>query len=378
MLDKDGETPLHKTCRQGSTSMIQTLIDHGANINLVNIHGFTTLDLQKKNHDIRDKVMLTTEYVRTESSKVITLLLQKGADITEVRNYYHLPLCIAYTKGYDESVKLLIKQGANSNDRCHKDGKTSLWSTCKRGFNKKVEILIDNGADVYEIEETGKTLLHVTSTIYLFQLLIAISSDLNNPDYYGRYPLYESMKDCPIAISEEDKKTALISVFESGNTELSRLVVSRGYTNGIANFNETILHNAYRLGLFANVKILLKDGNDINEVSHYDYTPEILADIAGNDDLLKYLIQKGCLIAGNDDLSEYKNSQDYSYGLRTYRNGYTSLFAACQRKYYDIVDILLERGANLNNALYVACQEGYLDTVQFLVQKGADVNSICP
>ncbi|XP_052086583.1 ankyrin repeat and KH domain-containing protein 1-like [Mytilus californianus] len=60
----------------------------------------------------------------------------------------------------------------------------------------------------------------------------------------------------------------------------------------------------------------------------------------------------------------------------TIRYGYTPLFAACQRKYYEIVDMLLEEGANINKALYDACRESYLDTVKFLLQNGATVNSI--
>ncbi|CAC5382931.1 unnamed protein product [Mytilus coruscus] len=346
-----GRTLLHDACRERNYKIIELLVYKGVDINVSDMFGATPLLaclLQNEEEDLWQKdfiegnscfpfdldkwdpvniisfCKLQENYVEqwtrfkpllfgrkykslTEDHyKVIQLLVENSADINKAEKKGRTPLAFARetgdtrTKGYDEIVKLLINHGADYNYHCNRDGKTPLYSACKLGFNTIAEILIANGADVYEIEETGKTLLPVTITIYLFQLLIGISSDLNKPDCFGRYPLYESMingvddisdyllhKDCPIAIVEGDKKTALISVFERGNTDLTRLVVSKGYTNGIANFNETILHNAYRL-----------------------------ADIAGNDDLSEYLIQKGFPIARNDDLSEYLITQDFNYGLR--------------------------------------------------------------
>lgn len=311
-----GEPPLVAACQQGHGFLIQLLIDKGADIRdallvavqndydtTVKILSYKGGNLSYQTDDGKSLLKLAFEH---GSIKVIAFLLQKGADITEVRNYYHLPLCIACTKGYDETVKLLIKLGVNCNDRCNKDGKTPLWSACQRGFNKIVDILIKNGSDVYEMNETGQTLLHVAHNFYIFQLLIYISLDSNKPVYnetnrcldsnkpdsIGRYPLYESMVNgnddisdyliqnhCHIAISERDHKTALISVFKSGNNKLSRLVVSKGYTNNIR--SQTIVNHLFRLGNFEINRFLSQNIHGMCDIYRYNYISVILADIAG-------------------------------------------------------------------------------------------------
>ncbi|VDH90165.1 Hypothetical predicted protein [Mytilus galloprovincialis] len=105
----------------------------------------------------------------------------------------------------------------------------------------------------------------------------------------------------------------------------------------------------------------------------FDQTPLCLSIRRGHIKLTKNLIKNGEDV--NLTVEEKGTNDDASLSM-IIRYGYTPLFVACQRKYYEIVDMLLERGANLNKALYDACIEGYLDTVKFLRQKGANVNSI--
>ncbi|VDI43366.1 Hypothetical predicted protein [Mytilus galloprovincialis] len=106
----------------------------------------------------------------------------------------------------------------------------------------------------------------------------------------------------------------------------------------------------------------------------FEQTPLLLAIRRGHTEVSKFLLRHGVNVNLTFEEWEIKNDIPLS---TTILYGYTPLFAACQRKDYKIVDMLLDKGANLNKALYDACREGYLDTVRFLLQKGADVNLVC-
>ncbi|CAG2184837.1 unnamed protein product [Mytilus edulis] len=257
------------------------------------------------------------------------------------------PLYEACVQGDIGTFKSLIKNRANVNMQTN-FGDMPLVAACEQGHGFLIQMLLEEKADVNQA------------------LYCAVQKDLQ--------------KSCPITISEEDTKKALISVFESGNKEMSKLLVSNGYTDNLLH-NEAMLYHAYRLGLYENIEILGRYGMDVKKTYKYGYTPMILADIGGNDvlsEILQSAISSTPLHDVNVNLTfeEWKTKNDVSLST-TIRYGYTPLFAACQRQNYEIVDMLLERGANLNKALYDASREGFLNTVQFLLQKGADVISIC-
>ncbi|CAC5410668.1 unnamed protein product [Mytilus coruscus] len=479
-LIRNGWTPLYEACVQGDIETFKSLIKNRANVNMqTNFGEMPLVAACQQGHGF-----------------LIQMLLEERADINQA-------LYCAVQKDCDRAVKILLYKGG---DLGYKgvDGKSLIKLACEHGSIKAIKILSVKGADFTEIDVNGRTLIHVAcnkNSVDLIQFLIDKGLDLGIPDKNGRFALFVSIdkgfydlskylvqKKCPIAIPEEDTKTALISVFESGNKELSKLLVSNGYTDNLLHFNETMLYHAYKLGLYENVEILRRYGADIKKEYEYGYTPMILADIGGNDDLSENLhnqiysnylrspcisnIRTGivyisdredndtfkdvlirekcdletassCRLEEYEDLfqacmygnikppirgmlpgmqinfffkptdpsvsiwfeqtplclairrghtkvckfllrhgvnvnltfEEWSTKNDVSLSM-TIRYGYSPLFAACQRKYNDIVDMLIERGANLNKALYDACREGYLNTVQFLLQKGADVNSI--
>lgn len=413
MKSKNGELPLIAACQQDNDILIQILLDQGADINEA-LFSAVHSDYEKvvnlllcKGGCLRDgEKSLLTFACEQGSIKSIKILLEKGADINDVDNHKHIPICFACLKGFDQIVELLIKRGSKLNCHC-KDGRTPLYSACELGFKKIVEMLIVNGADVDEIHTKRKALQHIPCNNDLFKMLTGQGLEPNIPDKDGRYLLYMSIdkrfyvisehliqKNSPIAVSEDDIKTVLISVFESGKNELSRLLVSKGYTNNLTDFNDTMLYHACRLGLSKKVQKLYDYGTDLQIRYKFGYTPVILADIAGNDDLLVYLSQPcnyfRCSVK-SDDIVHLRVGKNNKYIKSEINEKYEHLFQACmtgQTKQLINEKILSKLNINIffipkepysaicfpQTPLCLASRMGHTDIIELLLKYGANVN----
>ncbi|XP_076083201.1 uncharacterized protein LOC143054167 [Mytilus galloprovincialis] len=276
-LIRYGWTPLYEACVYGDIKTVQSLIQNRADVNMKTDSGEMPLVAAcQQGHGF-----------------LIQMLLEEGADI------YQALVC-AVLKDCDRAVKILLHKGGDLNYKSV-DGKSLIKLACEYGSIKAIKILSDKGADFTEINVNGRTLIHVacnTNSVELLQFLIDKGLDLSIPDKNGRFALFLSIdkgfydlskylvqKRCPITISEKDTKTALISVFESGNKEMSKLLVSNGYTDNLLQFEETMLYHAHKLGLYEKDEIIRRYGTDTKKRYKYGYTPMILADIGGNDDL---------------------------------------------------------------------------------------------
>ncbi|CAC5410670.1 unnamed protein product [Mytilus coruscus] len=356
MLDVDFETPLHKACRKGSARIIQILLDNGADIDKANRDGHTPAHLVKSGNKILDEHILKAlqddepgpavgtyltkikkdtiwkqEIASTSSSiryewtplyeacgrgdkETVISLIRNRADVNMKTSSGEMPLvvacqqghgviiqilldeksdvnealCCAVEKDYDRAAKILLFKGGDLSYKGVNE-KSLMTLARERGSIKTIKILLKQGAKFKEIDANGKTLIYAVENKARFDLLQFISDkglDLDIPDKDGNFPLF---------VSEDDTKTALISVFESGNKELSKLLVTYGYTENLSNFNDTMLYHACRLGLNEKVEMFLRNGSDIQKTYSYGYTPLILADIGGNDDLLEHLQRKECI-----------------------------------------------------------------------------------
>ena len=103
-------------------------------------------------------------------------------------------------------------------------------------------------------------------------------------------------------------------------------------------------------------------------------TPLIIAAIEGNDEIVSVLAQNGAKL----DLKGNFHLHDGSHV-----NGATALHCATFMGHYNILQELIDYGANVNvstdnygsSPLRIACGNGDLNLVQYLLEHGADVNS---
>lgn len=130
------ETPLSVASRQGDAKAVKLLLNHGADIEAITETGLTPLSQAAiwARHD------------------VVNLLLDHGADIETEQ----APLALAATKGYTRLVELLLRRGANI-ERKDSDGRTPLALAAFSGESTVAGILLSKGAKIDSQDLDGRT-----------------------------------------------------------------------------------------------------------------------------------------------------------------------------------------------------------------------------
>lgn len=170
-----GEGPLCVAAGSGHGSIVEMLIERGAD---VNTQGGTPLSSAVKSWGKSSK----------EREAVVKALLQAGANPNSVDSRGCTPLCHARNGGM---VRLLIEAGANPN-LGRDNGETPLMLAVKRGDAAAVKLLLDKGADTEIKNKEGLAPLLVAAQrgdLDTIKLLVEKHANLETEDPKGRTPL---------------------------------------------------------------------------------------------------------------------------------------------------------------------------------------------
>lgn len=162
---------------------LKTLIANGADVNAKNKEGRTPIQCVVENYDPEI------------DEEMIKLLVKHGADINALGEFDAPALVIpAAALGDTEACKALLDNGADIKSTTNK-GMTALMAAAKNSCTDTCELLIKYGADVNEKnKQNGATALmyaaHDGDTrIETFELLLKHGADVNATDIFGNSAL---------------------------------------------------------------------------------------------------------------------------------------------------------------------------------------------
>jgi ankyrin repeat protein len=140
--DSKGRTPLMLAVINNRFDVMKDLVIHGAHI-------------EAKTYDGDRSAFLWAVFLGNE--RIVQFLYANEADINEVNNRGDTPLIIASYMGYGNILQYLIAEGADIHHKTIGRNFTALHFAAFRGQNAIVQILLEHGALVDEVDSDGRT-----------------------------------------------------------------------------------------------------------------------------------------------------------------------------------------------------------------------------
>ena len=404
--DADIRFPLHWIIWDGdedALSLVQVLVEHGADIDLVDEQGLTAIAIavEQENLDIvrlllqkkaKPTLTLSNDFGKTHilnwaassrttpvrSLKMAQLMLEHGLDVNFRTSWDETPLWWAANDGKLALTRLLLDHGA-SIDVQQRFGKTPLMAAIKKiqpvqelqvQVSRPMEKPWESTAQVQEHEDVAR-------------LLISSGANTNLRDSFGL--------------------TALHYAAEKGSSNMVELLISHGAEPTIADdCGMTALHRAAEKGHENTAKFLLAHNADVDALTFDGWTALHVAASEGHTNTVALLVDAGsnldaidhkgntALCGAVEDLVDKNCSLEIVELLLSHNAnpnisdeyGWTALHAAAKVGHKELVESLLTYNANVHartedawTALHQAASNGHESTAKLLLAHNADVNA---
>ena len=282
--------------------------------------------------------------------------------------------------GHKGIVQLLLDNGADI-EAMNDSGETALVGAAAGGHEAIVRLLLDKGADIEAKDDSGRTALvraaargHEATV----RLLLDKGADIEAKNDSGETALVGAAaggheatvrllldKGADIEAKDDSGRTALVRAAAGGHEATVRLLLDKGADiEAKAQYGGTALVGAAAGGHEAIVRLLLDKGADIEAKAEYGGTALVGAAAGGHEAIVRLLLDKGADIEA-----------------KAHFEG-TALAGAAVRGHEAIVRLLLDKGADIEardhfegTALVGAAVRGDEATVRLLLDKGADIEA---
>ena len=350
-----------------------------------------------------------------KATDVVQVLIDAGADINILYDGYSL-LHYACEHGALEIVKILVRAGPGV--RVNGAKQMFLHAAAEDGYIEIVRYLVSlpdvdvNQETVESCTALHRAVMHVEPDVV--QVLIDAGADIDTKNNDGRSPLLSACAEgtfdtvkmlvragAEVRATDDEGVTCLHYAARRGRTETVRYLVSLpevDVNHGDAD-NHTALHRAVVNVEPDVVQVLIDAGADINTQNNEGRSPLLSACASRALDVVEMLVEAGagvraksddgetCLILaayfGHTEIVRYlAGLPEVDLNYRDTENNYTALQHAVEEGYTDVVQVLLEAGADVDtrgnlgrSPLLYVCASGELDVVKMLVRAGAEVRA---
>ena len=255
--DEDASETLQDTVKDCHEDCLQWLVDHGADVNTRNGRGETPLHqvTQKGNYncvkvlikagaDVNEKTKYAMgSFVIGSQDAHYDLLHGIDTDVNTVSYDGDTALMYAAIYASIECVNLLLESGANVNSESY-NGNTALMAAALRGTIECVKALVRAGAD-----GKNSALLLAAKKFHLkcVGFLVKSGADVN--------------------VTDRDGSTPLMTTAEKGNTMMINFLIAQGADVNVTNdHGHSVLFLAAKYGQNKSIELLIKGGADVNRV----------------------------------------------------------------------------------------------------------------
>ena len=333
---KQGVTALMSAVSNGHDTVVNMLLNAGADANSIDSYGRTVLMVAVSKNEVaifnrllaaKADVNATNQYgvtvlmfaVSNGNDKIVDLLLERKIGVDAIDNYGETALMLAVSNGHAEIVNTLLTAEASVNV-INQDGNTALMLAISNGHAGIVNGLLTAGATV-----------DVTSDLGCDALMEAGAK--------GHVDVIRELYNVGInvGVKNQRRKTALMHAVSNGHVDMVQFFLNIEVDlNSKDIFGDTALIYAVRNGSTEVIKMLLDAGANANAISTSD-CPALIEVVWNRKDNIIDVI-KAFL---NDNVTVNINAVNLE--------GNTALMEAVLEGYTDVVEVLLQAGADVNS-----------------------------